>query len=93
MATASKNIRIHGHVQGVYYRAWAVETARSLKLSGWVRNRKDGSVEILAMGPEENISELVNACRKGPPAAQVTGVDVTDAEPEKVTGFVKRETV
>ena len=50
MAEASRRLRIHGRVQGVFYRAWSRETATALGLRGWVRNRADGTVEMLVAG-------------------------------------------
>lgn len=67
---------IRGTVQGVYYRANTVDRARQLALSGWVRNRTDGTVEAVAQGPRGKVEELVNWCRSGPPAAVVTDVQV-----------------
>lgn len=55
-----------GHVQGVGYRAWAVRTARSLNLSGWVRNRMNGTVEICVEGEGVNIETFRKLCLKGP---------------------------
>lgn len=48
----SRRIRVSGHVQGVWYRGWTVDTARALGLSGWVRNRRDGSVDRPAAEPD-----------------------------------------
>ena len=88
----AKRILVRGRVQGVFYRNWAVREARSLGLSGWVRNRRTGDVEILASGPEEAIAALAEKCRAGPPAAEVGEVDVEDAETEPLDGFSKRPT-
>ncbi|HEV2865409.1 MAG TPA: acylphosphatase [Allosphingosinicella sp.] len=88
-----KRLRVHGSVQGVFYRAWTVETARALGLSGWVRNRRDGSVEIVAAGPEEALARLVEACRRGPPSAQVERIDVEDTDEAVPRTFEKRPTL
>lgn len=72
-------MRVTGLVQGVFYRASTQERARSLGLTGWVRNTADGAVEIEAQGPAAGVAELVAWCRRGPPAAQVRDVEVTDA--------------
>ncbi|MCC6272820.1 MAG: acylphosphatase [Deltaproteobacteria bacterium] len=66
---------IRGRVQGVFYRAWTQQTARSLGLKGWVRNLPDGSVELLAQGAAEPLGELLRLCRQGPPAARVAAVE------------------
>jgi acylphosphatase len=67
--------RVTGLVQGVFYRATAAERAQELGLSGWVRNLRDGAVELEAQGPEERVTELVEWCRRGPPAARVSAVE------------------
>ena len=79
MADIARQLRIFGRVQGVAYRAWAVETAEHFGLAGWVRNRRDGSVEALITGPEAEVARMIEACRRGPPAARVDRVDVTEA--------------
>ena len=71
----SLRLRIHGRVQGVSYRAWAVRQARQLGLVGWVRNRTDGSVEAVVSGPASAVREMVGRCRRGPPAAIVRSVE------------------
>ena len=73
-------LRIHGRVQGVFYRAWAGETAGGLGLAGWVRNRRDGTVELAAWGDEAAIDALYRACLEGPAAARVERIDVAAAE-------------
>lgn len=72
--------RIRGRVQGVWFRAWTVEQAGRHGVSGWVRNRSDGSVEALFAGPSDAVEAMVEACRRGPPAAQVTDLEVAPAE-------------
>jgi acylphosphatase len=68
-------VRIHGRVQGVWYRGWTVKTATGLQLHGWVRNRQDGSVEALFKGPAEAVEAMIQACAAGPPAAQVERIE------------------
>jgi acylphosphatase len=87
MPEKTLRLRITGRVQGVGYRLWATRTAASLGLRGWVRNRSDGSVEVLATGIPENVAALVEACRQGPPGARVTEVAVADAEDDGSFGF------
>lgn len=72
---------IRGQVQGVFFRASALEKARSLGLVGWVRNRHDGSVECVAEGDRERLLALRAYCETGPSGAHVTRVDYLD-EPE-----------
>ena len=64
-------IVIEGRVQGVWFRAWTAERAQELGLSGWVRNRRDGSVEALFAGPEPVVRHMIEQCRDGPPLARV----------------------
>ena len=71
---------IEGRVQGVWFRESTRREAVSLGLFGWVRNRRDGTVEALIEGPEDQVRKLISWCHKGPPAAGVTGVH---EKPEK----------
>ncbi len=71
----SVKVMIEGRVQGVWFRGWMVETARRLDLDGWVRNRRDGSVQALFSGPDETVDEMLRLCAEGPPAADVTSVE------------------
>lgn len=75
-------VRVHGRVQGVFFRNWTADRARALGLRGWVRNRRDGTVELVAHGEEEAVEALVAACRTGPPAARVERVEVEIEEGE-----------
>lgn len=68
---------ISGDVQGVGFRAWVQGVARDMGLVGWVKNREDGAVEIVAEGSQENLEELVKKCHHGPEVASVEKVDVT----------------
>ena len=89
------SIQVSGRVQGVWYRGWTVRRATELGLIGWVRNRQDGSVEVLAVGPNETIEKLLVACRRGPPAARVdeiTQEDVSEVD-LPTAGFFQRPTV
>ena len=70
------HIIIHGIVQGVFFRANAKKVAESLGLKGYARNRADGSVEVVAEGPEGKIKEFIEYCKKGPKAARVDKVEV-----------------
>ena len=80
-------LRITGRVQGVSYRLWATRTAARLGLRGWVRNRADGSVEVLATGAADAVAAMVEASRCGPRAARVAAVTVSDAEDDGSRGF------
>jgi len=85
-------VRIEGRVQGVWYRGWTVDEATRRGLRGWVRNRADGSVEALFIGPAEAVSAMVAACRTGPTAARVSGVSPAPAEDDGSHGFRQRPT-
>jgi acylphosphatase len=79
---------ISGRVQGVSYRAATAEEANRLGLVGWVRNRRDGTVELEAEGPAERITQLLAWCEQGPPAARVSRVVVEELAPAGAdTGF------
>lgn len=78
----SVRLRILGHVQGVFYRAWTKEQADALGLSGWVRNLPDGSVEALFAGAPPLVEEMIARAGKGPPYARVESVKIV-AEGEK----------
>ena len=66
---------IHGRVQGVWFRGWTIEAAQMRGLSGWVRNRRDGTVEAVFDGPDETVADMIDACWQGPPAARVDHID------------------
>lgn len=83
---------ITGRVQGVWYRAWTVERATRLGLSGWVRNRADGSVEAVFSGPSARVLEMLQKCRKGPLAARVDDIVTTPSSETVEPGFHKRPT-
>ena len=93
MARTAARLVIEGRVQGVGYRWWTVMTARRLGLSGWVRNRADGSVEALAVGAAAAVDALAEACRQGPQSARVARVTRTAAEDDGADGFDERATL
>lgn len=74
MSQAILQVAIRGRVQGVGYRAWVESQAIACGLEGWVRNRRDGSVEALLAGPHEHVVALVALCRQGPPSSRVDSV-------------------
>lgn len=73
---------VSGRVQGVGFRHWTVRRASALGLTGWVRNRRDGRVEVLAYGDKGALDTLERDLAGGPPAADVAGVDVAPVTPE-----------
>lgn len=72
------HVLISGKVQGVWFRANTRQKAEQLKIKGWVRNTSDGKVEAIFEGKQENIEEMLDWCRKGPPLAEVDNVKVED---------------
>lgn len=70
-------VRISGRVQGVSFRYFTQQTARSLGVAGWVRNLADGDVEALFEGAQDAVRQAIEACRQGPPAARVDEVRIS----------------
>ncbi len=87
-ASRAERIQVHGHVQGVGFRYHVCDVARHAGLVGWVRNRLDGSVELVAQGAPDALDRLVLALGEGPPLARVTSIDRADVQvdPER-SGF------
>ena len=83
---------ISGRVQGVGFRAFVERQARKRGLRGWVRNRRDGTVEALFIGDDRALSEIEAACRRGPSMAMVTQLDRFDAADDGSDGFEARPT-
>jgi len=83
----AKQLRIAGLVQGVGYRDWMVRQATRLGVSGWVRNRRDGSVEAFVQGDVAAVEELLRNCRRGPAGASVSLIHEDLAEPVEEPGF------
>jgi acylphosphatase len=82
MSDVIRHVLIRGAVQGVGFRYWTRRTATARGLQGWVRNRRDGSVEAVFAGPEQAVAEMVALCRRGPASARVDVVDEIAAEPD-----------
>ena len=78
MAETVRHVIISGRVQGVWFRGWTKQQASSLGLTGWVRNRRDGTVEAIFQGDAADIDAMLNACWQGPPAASVADIQVAD---------------
>jgi acylphosphatase len=85
-------VRIAGRVQGVWYRGWTVEEATRRGLDGWVRNRRDGTVEAVFAGPPEAVEAMIAACRRGPPSARVESVETTPEAEMPPAGFAQQPT-
>ncbi len=74
MSSVIRQISIRGRVQGVGFRAWVEYEATARKLEGWVRNRRDGSVEALFAGPGDIVADMIALCRRGPTSSRVQAV-------------------
>ena len=90
---SARRLVISGRVQGVGFRAWMESKAQALGLSGWVRNRMDGTIEALIDGDEAAIDELLRDCRRGPRMAEVAEITEELANPPDVPGFHRLPTV
>ena len=86
-ANKTVSVKIEGRVQGVYYRAWTEQTARTLGLDGSVRNASDGSVEAVFSGAADKVDEMLRLCADGPPDARVTKMTVTKEGGSVSPGF------
>lgn len=89
----ARHLQITGRVQGVGFRYSMQREAERLDVHGWVRNRRDGSVEALVQGSEAAIAAITDWARRGPRGAQVTSLNVSEAAPETATSFEQRPTV
>lgn len=74
----TRHLSIHGLVHGVGFRRYMVFKAQQLGISGWVRNRSDGSVEAVVRGSEDAVAAIIECAQQGPGAAQVSGVTVSE---------------
>lgn len=83
----TKRIEVYGRVQGVGFRWSSCREARQLGVNCWVRNRPDGSVEILAQGEDNAVKFLIEWASHGPADARVDRMEITDCHPEKLDGF------
>ncbi|AVT77278.1 acylphosphatase [Rhodopseudomonas palustris] len=82
MSEIIRQVTIRGRVQGVGYRTWLAHTAEAMGLQGWVRNRRDGSVEATLAGGDHVVSEMIARCQHGPSAARVEAVVAETAQPD-----------
>jgi len=85
-------LRIKGDVQGVGFRDWAIAEAHARGLSGWVRNRSDGTVEMMIAGSHKSVEDMLGAVTRGPPAARVTSVDIRNETEAPPLGFTRKAT-
>jgi acylphosphatase len=84
----ARRIVVHGRVQGVGFRYATVEAAERCGVTGWVRNRRDGTVEALLQGEPAAVDAMMAWCRRGPPAARVETFETTSVAPDPaIAGF------
>ena len=86
----TKRLRIHGRVQGVWFRESMRQEAERLAITGWVRNRMDGTVEAVVQGDAQAVDEMVAWARRGPRDAHVRRVEVDDEPADNFSAFEKR---
>jgi acylphosphatase len=91
MSGLFRSVVIRGRVQGVGYRAWVEQEARARNLEGWVRNRRDGSVEALFSGPADVVADMVARCRSGPLSAKVDAIEENPGHPDALGMRYKTE--
>ena len=84
MSDVIRRVVIRGLVHGVGFRAFVEYTAEDLGLTGWVRNRRDGAVEALFAGPTEEVTTMIEACRRGPRSARVDAVEEFGASTDEL---------
>jgi acylphosphatase len=77
-----RRLNIRGRVQGIGFRAWTEYAAMERDLAGWVRNRRDGTVEAVIAGPAPEVDAMIAACRNGPPGARVDAIEESDGDPD-----------
>ena len=90
MSLIARNVRVTGRVQGVFFRAWTRDKAKTHDIKGWIRNCADGSVEGHLEGEEMSVRWLIDLLHDGPPSAVVNHVDVHDTDPEEGDRFEVR---
>jgi len=78
--SAIRHVVVRGRVQGVGYRAFVEDEALRLGLEGWVRNRRDGTVEAVFSADDQKVAAMIEACRRGPSAARIEAVDVEEGD-------------
>ena len=87
MVKSARHVIICGRVQGVWFRGWTKQKATSLGLTGWVRNLRSGDVEAIFQGKPADIDLMLAACWQGPPAANVTNIEISDCAPSNFHDF------
>ena len=88
--TICRRVLVHGRVQGVFFRDSVRNEAEQAGVAGWVRNRSDGTVQVVLEGAPDAVERVIAFCREGPERAEVRDVDVSECDPEGLTGFRTR---
>ena len=88
MPVIGRKLRLFGRVQGVFFRQWTIDQARGLGVTGWVRNRSDGSLEAHLEGKQESVEQMAQRMRRGPERARVDDFMIDVAEPEDLVDFL-----
>lgn len=89
----TKRVRVHGHVQGVWFRDWTNREAKTLGIDGWVRNRRDGTVEALIAGEADAVDKMIERLREGPPSARIDRLVIEDSDEIPAPGFTRAATL
>ena len=84
MSDLIRHVITRGRVQGVGYRAFVADEAMNRGIAGWVRNRRDGTVEAVFSGPAGIVQDIIDACREGPWGAQVHALDMREATKQEL---------
>ncbi len=93
MTKTTRKLRIHGRVQGVFYRESMRQQAIALEINGWVRNRMDGSVEAVIQGDQGKVEEMIAWARQGPAHARVERIEIdTPSAAETFSSFERLPT-
>ena len=90
MGVVRRRVMVEGEVQGVFFREECRQQARDAGVAGSARNLADGRVEVVLEGEEDAVGRVVDWCRQGRSGAEVPGIDVSDEEPEGLSGFETR---
>lgn len=90
MGSVRRRVLVEGDVQGVFFRDECRKQAEGAGVAGWASNRSDGRVEVVLEGDESAVAKVVDWCRQGSSRAEVTGAEVSEEEPEGLTGFETR---
>ena len=85
-----RHVVVRGRVQGVFFRDSLRERAETAGVAGWAKNRDDGAVEVVLEGSPGAVEEVLSFCESGPPRADVEDLDVSDEQPEGLSGFSVR---